>query len=409
MSHTAQQQARRHLETIFRAALAAVNGRTAVLAYLKAHALAGDVAVIAIGKAAGAMLAGARDALGAQLVSALLIGKPGHFDAGLQQDKRIHCMQGGHPLPDSHSLAAGAGLQRFLATVPAHTQLLFLLSGGASSLVEVLPDGITLDLLRRTNRWLLGSGLDIRSMNRVRQSLSAIKGGRLLAWLAGRPARALLISDVPDDDPAIIGSGLLYPAPAQARELPVLPDWLALPAHGPAPPAGTVPHHVIAGLASALRAGADCARALGYPARVMPALLAGPAEQAARDIVQQLRDAAPGISLWGGETTVVLPEQPGRGGRNQQLALAAAIALQSQRAIMLLAAGTDGNDGPTQAAGAIVDALTVSRAAVRGRDAARSLQLADAGTCLEAAGDLLVTGPTGTNVMDMVIGLRLPD
>jgi len=410
MNQTARTQARRHLEAIFNAALVAVNGRTVVLRHLTERPLAGAVAVVAIGKAAAAMLDGARAALGRQLVSALLISKAGHFDDSLRQDARISCVPGGHPLPDSHSLAAGARLLQFLTGLPAHLPLLFLLSGGASSLVEVLPEGVGLDQLRRANRWLLGSGLDIRAVNRVRQALSAIKGGRLLAWLGDRPAHALLISDVPDDDPAIIGSGLLYPAAGPVPEPPALPDWLSLPATAAAPPAAdsTVPHHLVASHAAALRAGADCAGTLGYPARIMQAMLAGPAEEAARHIVQQLGTDAPGISLWGGETTVVLPEHPGRGGRNQQLALAAAIALQGQHAILLLAAGTDGNDGSTRAAGAIVDAGTVDRAGAGGVDAAGSLRRADAATCLEAAGDVLYTGPTGTNVMDMVIGLRLP-
>jgi len=288
--------------------------------------------------------------------------------------------------------------------------LLFLLSGGASSLIEVLPGGVTLQRLRRANRWLLGSGLDIRAMNRVRLGLSAIKGGRLLARLDKRPTRVLLISDVPGDDPAVIGSGPLYAATGQCDALPALPAWLAMPAAGTLPPAaGTVPHHVIACLADALRAGADCAEALGYPACIMPAPLAGPAGSAAREIVRQLGAAAPGVYLWGGETTVVLPAHPGRGGRNQHLALAAACALQSQDDILLLAAGTDGDDGSTPAAGAIVDGTTVSRAAAAGQTAASALQRADTATCLAAAGDVLVTGPTGTNVMDMVIGLKLPE
>jgi glycerate 2-kinase len=410
MNRAAHTAARQHLEASFRAALAAVDGRTVVRQYLAEHPPSGDVAVIAIGKAAAAMLAGARETLGGRLAGALLISKAGHFDASLAQDARITCLQGGHPLPDAHSLTAGTRLLQFLTGLPAGLPVLFLLSGGASSLVEVLPDGVSLELLRRANRWLLGSGLDIRAMNRVRQALSALKGGRLLAWLDDRPARALLISDVPGDDPAIIGSGPLYPQPGRATELPDLPDWLVLPAttdvqHMP----GRIPHHVVASLAGALQAGADCARTLGYPARVMREPLAGPAETAARRIVRQLRASAPGICLWGGETTVVLPEQPGKGGRNQHLALAAALALQGHPAILLLAAGTDGDDGSTPAAGAIVDSLTVSRAAARGFDAAGSLRRADAGSCLAAAGDVLVTGPTGTNVMDMVIGLRLPD
>ncbi|MGD2112204.1 MAG: DUF4147 domain-containing protein [Gammaproteobacteria bacterium] len=410
MNRTTQQRAREDLEAILQAALAAVNGRTVVRDHLAEHPPAGETTVIALGKAAAAMLAGARDALGRQLTSALLISKPGHFDPDLQQDPRITCMAGGHPLPDVRSLAAGNRLLRFLAGLPADRPVLFLLSGGTSSLVEVLPGGVSPALLRRANRWLLGSGLDIRAMNRVRQALSAIKGGRLCAWLGERPARVLLISDVPGDDPAVIGSGPLYPDPAAAGGLPAVPEWLVLPPAAAVPRTGAVvPHHIVASSAMALQAAADRAGALGYPVQILPEHLSGPAESAARCIVEQLREGGAGIRLWGGETTVVLPEGPGRGGRNQHLALAAALALQGQQAILLLAAGTDGDDGTTDAAGAIVDGRTVSRAAAAGQDAAEALRRADSGTCLAAAGDLLVTGPTGTNVMDMVIALVQTD
>lgn len=393
---------------MFRAALAAVNGRSVVHRHLAAEPLSGAVAVVAVGKAAAAMLAGARDALQQQLSSALLVTKPGHFDPDLQRDKRITCMAGGHPLPDAHSLAAGDRLLRLLAGLPPGQPLLMLLSGGASSLLEVPRAGVDLEMLRRANRWLLGSGLDIRAMNRVRQRLSAIKGGRLRAWLAGRPASVLLISDVPDDDPAIIGSGPLYPDTDAAAGLPAVPDWLALPpAETHLAPGTAVPHRVLAGCAMALQGGAAHARALGYTATCGPEALAGPAVAAGERIARQLCSAAPGAYLWGGETTVVLPEQPGRGGRNQQLALAAARVLQGRQDILLLAAGTDGNDGNTPAAGAIVDGATVDRAAAAGEPADSALRRADAASCLAAAGAVLTTGPTGTNVMDLVIGLKL--
>lgn len=407
MNPTAAQQARQDLETIFQAALAAVNGRTVVRDHLARQPPTGELAVVAIGKAASAMLAGARDALGERLAAALLITKPGHFDPDLQADARITCLAGGHPVPDASSLAAGDGLLRFLANLPAGRPVLFLLSGGTSSLVEVPAAGVDLALLRRANRWLLGSGLDIQAMNRVRRRLSAFKGGRLRTRLGERPAAVLLISDVAGDDPAVIGSGPLFPAPDAAGALPALPDWLALPPAVALPDSGaTIPHRVLASLTMALTAGAAQARAMGFPATLMPDALDGPAADTGRAIVQRLRDADPGIYLWGGETTVVLPERPGQGGRNQHLALAAALELQGRRDILLLAAGTDGNDGTTPAAGAIVDGGTVARAAAAGRDAAAALERADAGPCLAAAGDVLVTGPTGTNVTDMVIGLK---
>lgn len=403
-----RQRARADLAAIFRAALAGVDGRAVVRLHLETTVPHGTVAAVAVGKAAAAMLAGAHDVLGDRLSAALLITKPGHFDPELAADARITCLAGGHPLPDARSLAAGDGLLRFIAELPPQQPLLFLLSGGASSLVEVLPAGVDLALLQRTNRWLLGSGLDIRAMNRVRQRLSALKGGRLLQRLDAHATSVLLLSDVPGDDPAVIGSGPLWPDAAPDTPLPAVPDWLTLP-RDLVPPctAAPVPHHVLANLSQALQAGAAQAAALGYPATVMSRALSGPADAAARNIVAQLARAAPGCYLWGGETTVVLPQAAGRGGRNQHLALAAALAMQGRQDILLLAAGTDGDDGNTPAAGAIVDDATVGRAAAAGQDAVAALRRADAGTCLQASGDVLVTGPTGTNVTDLVIGLKL--
>jgi hydroxypyruvate reductase len=148
--------------------------------------------------------------------------------------------------------------------------------------------------------------------------------------------------------------------------------------------------------------------ALGYPASVHERLIQGDALQAGGRLADWLARQAPaGIHIWGGETTVTLPPQPGRGGRNQSLALAAAIRLAGNDQVAMLAAGTDGTDGPGQDAGGLVDGSSLARGAERGLDAQTSLEAADAGHFLHAAGDLLYTGPTGTNVMDLVLGLKL--
>jgi len=151
---------------------------------------------------------------------------------------------------------------------------------------------------------------------------------------------------------------------------------------------------------------ADHARSLGYPASVIPARLEGDAVAAGRAIIDYLADKPDGIYLWGGETTVKLPARHGRGGRCQSLALAAAREMQGQESLVLLAAGTDGTDGPGGAAGAMVDPETVPRGIARGLDARHCLDAADAGNFLAASGDLLVTGPTGTNVTDLVVALK---
>jgi hydroxypyruvate reductase len=401
--------ARRNLAEMFLHGVQAVHGGDRVAEALRAHPLTGVVAAIAIGKAAAAMLHGAQHVLGRQLVAALLITKQGHFGYTACSDDNVICVQGGHPVPDEHSLAAGNQLLSFISDQPQHRMLLFLISGGSSSLVEVLRDGLPLNDLQRANRWLLGSGLDIVAINRVRQMLSGIKGGRLLQYLGGRPARVLLLSDVPGNDPAIIGSGLLWPsAPVKLPEQG-LPDWLLALCH---PDAGQdnapVGHAIVATLDIALDAVAQQAARLGYPVQLVQADVTGNAEDHAMRIIDFLRNASPGIYLWGGETTVRLPKNPGQGGRNQQLALCAALQMADRPDFLLLAAGTDGNDGNTHSAGAIVDAGTLARATACGVDAMQSLENADAGSCLAASGDLLVTGPTGTNVMDIMIGMKLP-
>jgi glycerate 2-kinase len=405
--------ARTDLRAIFASALEAVNGRRCTAAFLSAHSLAHPVFLVATGKAAAAMANGANDILGDRLSRALIVTKPGHLDSSLAHDSRFTCLEAAHPLPDHRSLAAGETLMRFLERAPEDAELLFLISGGTSSLVEVLPVGVTLATLQKVNRWLLGSGLSISEINCIRQTISCIKGGRLATSLGGRNARVLMISDVPGDDPAIIGSGLLYPAAVNPAALSGLPSWLEalLARYGTSRGTGSanpvpVPHHVIARLEDALGAAANHARGLGYPASIIPARLDGDAVAAGRAIIDHLADKPAGIYLWGGETTVRLPAHPGRGGRCQSLALAAALEMPRHESLVLLAAGTDGTDGTDAAAGAMVDPETVSRGSARGLNARHCLGAADAGSFLAVSGDLLVTGPTGTNVTDLIVALK---
>jgi len=403
---------RADLLAIYRAGLRAVDGYACVSRFLGSGRPSGPVALVAIGKAASAMATGARAVLGDQLVQGLVITRTGQLAAGLQQDPRFVCLEAGHPVPNATSLAAGETLTRFLQECPERSERLLLLSGGTSSLVEVLPDTVNLAALQALNQWLLASGLPIQDINRVRCAVSRIKGGRLAHWLGPHPATVLLLSDVADDDPAVIGSGLLFPAPVRPLDELALPDWVsALCRAGQCGrvsvnPSSEISHHVIAGLDDALDAAYLHARQLGYPATIVHRQLAGDALQAGHGIASQLATKPAGVYLWGGETTVTLPPGAGRGGRCQSLALAAACVLAGREDIVLLAAGTDGTDGPGTAAGAIVDGNTPDRGAVAGLDARRCLQQANAGGFLEASGDLLVTGPTATNVTDLVIAIK---
>lgn len=413
MSATRAVDHRRNLLAIYRAALAAVEGRAATRRHLEAQPPPGPVHLLAVGKAATAMALGAHDALGDRIVRGLVISKHGHGDPALARIAGIRYLESDHPVPGAHSLAAGQALVDYLDATPDDARFLCLGSGGASSLVELLPAGCDLDWLQRLTDWLLAGGYDIGTMNRVRKAFSRIKGGRLRHWLRGRPALNLLISDVPGDDPAVVGSGLLVPDRAAPLPLPAeLPAWAR--AHlregaDDAPGAGDdgVETVLVARNADACAAARAAAIDLGYAVAATAGVLDGDAEAAARSLVAELAGGEPGLRIWGGETTVRLPPDPGRGGRNQQLALAAAIALAGRDDLLLLAAGTDGTDGPGEDAGALVDGGTQARGELHDGPAADALRRADAGTFLAAAGDLLQTGPTGTNVMDLALGLRL--
>ncbi|CRI66376.1 MOFRL domain protein [Thiocapsa sp. KS1] len=405
--------ARRLLLEVFAAALRSVEGRAVVGRALAARPLDGPVWICAIGKAAQSMALGACDALGSRVVGGLLITKSGHMDPSAFDGHGIACRLGGHPMPDEGSLAAGRRLLCALGELSPHTAVLFLLSGGASSLVEVPIAGLGLVDLRRMNEWLLGSGLAIDAVNRVRKSVSRIKGGGLLSRLGDRPTRVLAISDVPGDDPAVIGSGLLVPELGLAEGVAALdlPTWLSewiergLAERGPLPSTGPE-IELVATLEIAKSAAAEAGRRAGLAVRVDAQAVEGDAALAGRRLARALLSGPPGLSIAGGETTLSLPNAPGRGGRNQHLALAAAIELAGHADVLLLSAGTDGTDGPTDDAGALVDGATLARIGDAGLDALVGLRRADSGALLEASGDLIRTGATGTNVMDLILGWR---
>jgi len=395
---------RRRLLDLFQTGLAAVAGDRVTREALDAGRTR-PVHLLAVGKAAGSMAAGALQALGGQVERGLVVVPHGYPTEGLEG---LSVMTAGHPLPDADSLAAGAAARDFVAAVPPDHELLVLLSGGASALMEALPPGMTLDELRALNEWMLGSGLDIHAMNRIRQAVSRIKGGGLARCLRTPHAEVLLISDVPDDDPAAIGSGPFH-APL-AGPLPALPEalgrWVRKDRVAGTLPA--IPHRVIASVDHALAAIETAARRMGLSCRRVPGRFSGDAEALGRQFATDLRAAPPQLWLAGGESSVRLPPHPGRGGRNQQLALAAATVLDGGADCALLAAGTDGRDGSTPDAGALVDGGTVARGRAAGLDPEAALAAADAGRFLEESGDLVHTGPTGTNVADLVLGLRQP-
>jgi len=398
--------ARRALLEVWQHAVDTVNGKVVVEHALREDPPANALSLFAFGKAACAMARGAQAALGRQIQNGIVVtGK------GLVEPLPWPVLEAAHPVPDDSSLRAGQAIEDFVGRLPDDRHVLVLLSGGASAMVEQPRTGITLDDLQRANQWLLGSGLDIHQMNAIRRRLSRFKGGGLAARLAPRPVRALAISDVPGDLPASIGSGPLSSL-QDVIELNGLPDFLQrLMMQDGNPDVAdrltSVDFRIVATNAKARAAAGGAAMRRGWQAIDHDELVTGDAAVAGERLARAVLQAEPGVvQIWGGETTVQLPEHPGRGGRCQHLALSAARVLAGHDRSMLLAVSTDGRDGTGDEAGALVDGDTLARAAVDSHDAATVLARADSGRLLEESGDLVVSGPTGTNVMDLVIGLR---
>jgi hydroxypyruvate reductase len=380
---------RQLLLEMLQGALDAVDGRRCVKRALAERRIDQPVWIFAVGKAACAMAQGALDALGEQVERVFVATKDGHVESALRDACKpvVEIFESAHPVPDERSLAAGEALCARVTALPASAYPLFLISGGASSIVEALRPGFTLADLQRLNAEGLASALDIEALNERRRSLSRIKGGGITTMLRGRPATALFISDVPTDDPAVIGSGLLGPAVGR-------PD--------------NIERIVIASIDHAVKAVGQCANRRGLRVRADQARFASEADRLAVRFTHELSMQSEQVAVWGGESVMHLPESPGCGGRNQHLALAAARLIAGHDDLLLLAIGTDGTDGPTDDAGALVDGDTCARLTLGDMDIDDCLRRADSGTALAVTGDLLHTGPTGTNVGDLVIGLKLP-
>ena len=430
---------RARLEEIFRSAVAAADPARAlrgvvtrdgdgVLRIVGQPLAAGArLCVLAVGKASPGMAAALEGIAGDEIAAGLIVAR--EASGGTRMPLRVAA----HPIPDVRSAAAAEEALRFVESARPQDVLVVLLSGGASSLLSAPAGALHVDDLTRTNEALLASGAPIDEVNGVRKHLSRLSGGLLAKRARSRRIEVLVISDVPGDRLDVIGSGPCAADPSRyADALAVLERRAlrervpaAVVAHLEAGARGEVPetakpgdpaltrvrHTILASNRTALREAAESARRIGMRPLMLTEHLAGEARRAGRRIgalARCARVAAPACLLAGGETTVTL-RGAGRGGRSQELALAAALELVGSRGVELLAAGTDGSDGPTDAAGAFADAGTVARAASRGCDAAASLERNDAYDFFEAAGGLLRTGPTGTNVMDLVLVALEPD
>ncbi len=397
---------RARLLQIFSQALKAVNGQACVQRYLTTSSLpTEDVHVLAIGKAAASMMQGAVDVLGARISAGLVVTKYRHV---LPLPAHIRVIEAAHPVSDANSLVAGQALIEFVRSCPADRTLLVLLSGGASALAEVMPSGMTLEQLATVNQWLLSQPFSIHQINAVRKAISMIKGGKMLAHLQTPHCHQLILSDVPGNDLTVIGSGLFITD--TQREIDVaLPEWMSAlikKSQITGMNQYEVAHHIVlADNQSLCDAARKYAQAAGMVVRHEDSM-SGDAEQFAHKAVREIISGKNGLYLWGGETYLNLPPTPGSGGRCQHIALCAAIELASTNNVILLAGTSDGTDGPGDVAGALVDGQSIRRGEDAGLDAQICLQHADAGSFLDASGDLIDTGPTGTNVNDIVLALK---
>jgi len=371
----------------------------------------GRTIVVGAGKASAAMAA-AVEAHWRHSLEGLVVTRYGHaVPCG-----RIEIVEAAHPVPDQAGSEAAARIAQMVRGLSEDDLVLCLISGGGSALLAAPADGLTLADKQDVNRQLLASGAPIAAMNCVRKHLSALKGGRLAA--AAYPAKvvSLIVSDIPGDDPSLVASGPTLADPSSRAEAMShiarygirIPDrvaaWLADPASETPKPGdprlARAETRIIAAPALSLKAAATVARNAGYEVVDLGDRVEGESRAVAREHAMLARGVARGtVILSGGETTVTIKGE-GRGGRNSEYALALVLALASAPAISAIAGDTDGIDGSEDNAGAMIFPDTLARAAEAGLDAAKLLENNDSYTFFSTLGDLLVTGPTLTNVND---------
>lgn len=430
---------------IFEAALAAADAYNAVsrnlrladgVLYAGPHAMPltpeSRMIVVGAGKASARMAQAVEDVLGDRIHGGIIAVKDGHA----VPTRRVRVVEAGHPLPDERSLAAGQAILDQVRGLSRDDFVLCLISGGGSALMEALGEGLTLQDLRAVTRALMHGGGNIVELNTVRKHLSLIKGGQLAR--CAQPARvvALILSDVVGDELSSIASGPTVADPTTfaaaldilrrydvsgTSETRAVSAYLARGAGGGLPDTPkpddslfkSVSNVIVGSNRMALDAAVTRAEALGYRTEVLTTYMQGEAREAGRllaGIARERRERqAPGerwCLLAGGETTVTVRGH-GRGGRNHELALAAALALDGQPGVAVLSAATDGGDGSSDAAGAVCDGGTLARAQALGLNARALLDDNDSDRFFSALGDQVKPGPTLTNVNDVVIMLTV--
>jgi len=406
------------LDQMFRQAVAQAQPALAIGRHLPEKP-AGRTIVIGAGKASAQMARAFEQAWDGP-VSGLVVTRYGYAEPC----ERIEIVEAAHPVPDEAGFLAARRILETVSGLGPDDLVVALISGGGSALLPAPAPGLTLDDEQAVNRALLASGAPIAVMNLIRNQFSTIKGGRLAARCAPARVATLVVSDVPGDDPALVASGPTIPLAgtrelarqyAQLYRLDLPPHVQALLAgdDNPAPMPGDAVFArnsttTIASAALSLEAAADLARSRGIEAAILSDSIEGKARDVAQVHAAMAREIAqhnrpfnkPVVLLSGGETTVTLRGKAGRGGRNAEFLLALAIAIDGVEGVTALAADTDGIDGSEDNAGAFADGSTATRLRQAGVDPLAALADNDAWGAFNAIGDLLVTGPTGTNVND---------
>lgn len=398
-----------------------VAGRSYNLAHFR------RVWIVGAGKASAPMAAAVEEVLGDRVNGGHVLVKYGYT----APTARVTLHEAGHPVPDEAGLAGSRAIVELLRGTREDDLVIGVFSGGGSALMTLPVDGVTLADMQALTEALLRSGAPIGTLNTVRKHLSQVKGGQLARHASPATLLTLIVSDVVGNPLDVIASGPTVPDPTAAADARAALEQFGVWAQAPAsirrhldalmagqgadtPKPGDpiferVQNVIIADNAHAAEAARDRAEALGLHAAIATTFLEGEAREVAvalasigKEIAAHNRPVTrPACVLFGGETTVTV-RGAGKGGRNQELALAAALALAGTRDILLASLATDGSDGPTDAAGGLVDGRTVEQAAAQGRSARAALDHNDAYPLLAATGDLLVTGPTNTNVNDLI-------
>jgi len=389
--------------------------------------------VAGTGKASASMAVNLEKILGTRITRGLINVKYGHS----QKLKRIRVQEAGHPLPDEKGLEGAKEMVEMLSHPAANDLVIFLVSGGGSALLPLPVEGVTLAEKQATTNELLSCGASIQEINTLRKHLSRIKGGGLAKIVSPATLVSLILSDVIGDPPDAIASGPTVPDSTTYEDCAWILNKYEL--WGKIPP--SVASHIQAGMEGrkeetlkegdpafakvynlivgnnllAMTAAKKAARALGYRTLLLSSLVEGETREIAKVHAAIAKEVLlsgnpippPACILSGGETTVTLKGK-GKGGRNQEFTLAAALQIAGWEQILVMSAGTDGTDGPTDAAGAFADGKTVIRAKTMGLDPWSFLKENDSYTFFQRIGDLLTIGPTGTNVMDLRIMLVQP-